>query len=460
MHSLDPQLCISHAESRQRIFGMKEVATTELVPWKYCNPYANNRSPQRLFLFQGASVIIEQKLDEKVTIDQNTGNVVWDGAYLMARYLESNIGNLQGKTCLELGAGTGLVSIVAWLLGASFVLATDLPGPHTEHVRKNTVANTARIQQEYERLNQANDSCQTEQGSSIDARLKRRRDKQVVQNLDTKSLCVAPLDWNMPDLPDETPFQGPFSLILCSEILYLPQFHRVLLKTITKFADKDTIVVLLWKQRGLGEERFFDLASRPSSGWTVSLLDSSVLDHEFRDQTLYKPTDSSTETATFAAGCFWGVEKSFQKFLKEQGVAAKLRVGYTGGLDAHPTYKKVCSGLTEHAEAVQISFTPTQKTQYADLVEFFYRMHDPTTLNSQGPDRGTQYRSAIYTHSSEQEQIAKQVTAEIQEKHYKGKRIVTEITKAQTWYDAEEYHQKYLDKNPRGYECPSHYLRW
>lgn len=87
-------------------------------------------------------------------------------------------------------------------------------------------------------------------------------------------------------------------------------------------------------------------------------------------------------------------------------------------------------------------------------------MHDPTTLNSQGPDVGTQYRSVIFTHGAEQERIAKQVTAEVQEKHYKGKTIVTEIVPAGEWFDAEEYHQKYLDKNPEGYECPSHFLRW
>lgn len=87
-------------------------------------------------------------------------------------------------------------------------------------------------------------------------------------------------------------------------------------------------------------------------------------------------------------------------------------------------------------------------------------MHDPTTANRQGPDVGTQYRSVIFYHSTEQEQIAKRVTAEVQEKHYKGQPIVTEIVKAGIWYDAEEYHQKYLDKNPAGYECPSHFLRW
>ncbi|KAF9102618.1 Peptide-methionine (S)-S-oxide reductase [Mortierella sp. GBA35] len=132
-----------------------------------------------------------------------------------------------------------------------------------------------------------------------------------------------------------------------------------------------------------------------------------------------------TEKATFAAGCFWGVEKAFQKHFKDEHI--KTRVGYIGGTDAHPTYKKVCSGITRHAEALQIEYTPSPSITYPLLVEFFYRMHDPTTLNAQGPDRGTQYRSAIFTHSPEQQEIAKRVTTEVQEKHYKRRRIVTEV---------------------------------
>ncbi|KAG0325063.1 Peptide-methionine (S)-S-oxide reductase [Dissophora globulifera] len=165
-----------------------------------------------------------------------------------------------------------------------------------------------------------------------------------------------------------------------------------------------------------------------------------------------------TEKATFAAGCFWGVEKAFQRHFKNE--LTKTRVGYIGGIDNHPTYKKVCSGNTNHAEALQIEYTPSEKINYATVVEFFYRMHDPTTLNYQGPDRGTQYRSAIFFHSPEQEEIAHQVTKEVQEKHFAGQKIVTQIVSASTWYDAEDYHQKYLDKNPHGYECPSHFLRW
>lgn len=109
------------------------------------------------------------------------------------------------------------------------------------------------------------------------------------------------------------------------------------------------------------------------------------------------------------------------------------------------------------AEATQIIYDP-KKISYRELLEFFYRMHDPTTLNSQGPDRGSQYRSGIFYHSAEQEKIAREVTAKVNEQWWRGK-VVTEILPAGHWWDAEEYHQLYLDKNPDGYECPSHHLR-
>lgn len=213
--------------------------------------------------------------------------------------------------------------------------------------------------------------------------------------------------------------------------------------------------------------------------------------HFAKSNSTFAPQDQLTnnaapELATFAAGCFWyaaptrtlwlwhvslslkrdssqnnrGVEKAFQRFYKDQGVIVRTTVGYTGGVDPFPTYRSVCSGQTRHAEALRIVYTPTDKVKYADLVEFFYRMHDPTTYNSQGPDRGTQYRSAIFTHSPEQEQAAREVTAKIQQLHFKGKNIVTQIIPAGDWFDAEDYHQKYLIKNPHGYECPSHFLRW
>ncbi|KAL1748319.1 peptide methionine sulfoxide reductase [Schizophyllum fasciatum] len=175
------------------------------------------------------------------------------------------------------------------------------------------------------------------------------------------------------------------------------------------------------------------------------------------------PTHS--ETATFAAGCFWGVEHIFLKHYPPKDNKGILRtaVGYTGGREdaVDPSYKQVCTGATEHAEALRVEFDPAV-VSYAELVEFFYRTHDPTTVNRQGADAGTQYRSAIFTHSPEQESVAKRVTAEVQAKHFtpKGETIVTQIVPAGKWWDAEEYHQLYLYKNPSGYQCPTHRLHW
>ncbi|SJL08354.1 related to Probable peptide methionine sulfoxide reductase [Armillaria ostoyae] len=186
------------------------------------------------------------------------------------------------------------------------------------------------------------------------------------------------------------------------------------------------------------------------------------------DNSLYRAFGSmgaATEIATFASGCFWGVEHIFLKhYPPAQGKGIlKTTVGYTGGKEAsqNPGYRAVCSGETGHAEAVKIEFDPAI-VKYDELVEFFYRTHDPTTANRQGADTGTQYRSAIFTNSPEQEVIAKRVTEEVQTKHFtpKGKTIVTEILEAGPWWDAEEYHQLYLFKNPSGYQCPTHRLHW
>ncbi|GBE86832.1 Probable peptide methionine sulfoxide [Sparassis crispa] len=171
------------------------------------------------------------------------------------------------------------------------------------------------------------------------------------------------------------------------------------------------------------------------------------------------------EIATFAAGCFWGVEHIFLKYypIAEQKGILKTAVGYTGGKDdaKDPNYRQVCTGTTDHAESLRIEFDPNV-VEYDELVEFFYRTHDPTTVNSQGADQGTQYRSAIFYHSPEQFDIAKRVTEEVQKKHFDpiGKKIVTQIVPAGPWYDAEEYHQEYLHKNPSGYQCPTHHLHW
>ncbi|KAH8548806.1 hypothetical protein BGW37DRAFT_505132 [Umbelopsis sp. PMI_123] len=161
--------------------------------------------------------------------------------------------------------------------------------------------------------------------------------------------------------------------------------------------------------------------------------------------------------ATFAAGCFWGVQHCFNKHYHQLGIETK--VGYSGGATEKPLYPEVKKDITGHAESIEITFDPS-KVGYAELVEFFYKMHDPTTLNYQGPDVGSQYRSVIFYHSEEQKEIAERVTEEVQKAHYKDQKIVTLIVPAVQFWDAEEYHQLYLEKNPEGYECPTHFLRW
>ncbi len=149
--------------------------------------------------------------------------------------------------------------------------------------------------------------------------------------------------------------------------------------------------------------------------------------------------------ATFAAGCFWGVEELFRKV---KGVSSTM-VGYTGGAFENPTYEDVCSGTTGHAEAIQVEYDPTI-TSYEELLMIFWSNHNPTTLNSQGPDVGEQYRSAVFYHTQEQEAVAQKMKEKLQDSAMKrfGKKIVTEIKQASTFYKAEEYHQKYLEKNP------------
>jgi peptide methionine sulfoxide reductase msrA/msrB len=158
------------------------------------------------------------------------------------------------------------------------------------------------------------------------------------------------------------------------------------------------------------------------------------------------------EVAVLAGGCFWGVEELIRAL---PGVIS-TEVGYTGGVLVSPTYRDVSSGLTGHAEAVRIVFDP-RKLSYADLLRYFFRLHDPTTINQQGNDRGTQYRSVIFFASDLQRQIAEDVKQEVNASgRWKG-RVVTQVTASSEWYPAESYHQDYLQKNPGGYTC--HYLR-
>ncbi|KAJ1300567.1 hypothetical protein OPQ81_002221 [Rhizoctonia solani] len=171
-------------------------------------------------------------------------------------------------------------------------------------------------------------------------------------------------------------------------------------------------------------------------------------------------SSDKVEVATFASGCYWGTEHIFVKHYGDNGIL-KTQVGFTGGDVANPSYRQVCTTNTGHAEALRIEFD-AEKVGYAELVEFFYRTHNPTTLNRQGNDIGPQYRSAIFTHSPEQERIAKEVTADVQAKHFdpKGANIVTTILPAGEWWPADESHQMYLFKNPDGYQCETHRLHW
>ena len=150
----------------------------------------------------------------------------------------------------------------------------------------------------------------------------------------------------------------------------------------------------------------------------------------------------SLEKATFGAGCFWGVEAAFAA---TPGVTATA-VGYEGGSLDQPTYKDVCTDQTGHAEVVEVDFD-NEKLSYDKLLDLFFETHDPTTLNRQGPDWGTQYRSAIFYHSPEQRaQAIAKIEKLTNEGRYKPKRIVTKVEPAQTFWRAEEYHQRYLEK--------------
>ncbi|KAI9353215.1 peptide methionine sulfoxide reductase, partial [Zopfochytrium polystomum] len=163
---------------------------------------------------------------------------------------------------------------------------------------------------------------------------------------------------------------------------------------------------------------------------------------------------SHTSVATLAAGCFWGVEKSFRR--KFPTAISSIKVGYAGGTTTTATYQQVCSGRTGHAEVIQFRFDPAE-VSYPVLLDFFFRMHDPTTKNRQGGDVGTQYRSAIIVHDDVQ---ASQAEEAIKRANvgYAG-RIATTIEKFNGFIEGEEYHQDYLTKNPHGYECPTHFER-
>ena len=145
--------------------------------------------------------------------------------------------------------------------------------------------------------------------------------------------------------------------------------------------------------------------------------------------------------ATFAAGCFWGVEEAFREI---PGVISTT-VGYTGGTLKNPTYQDVCSGRTGHAEALEVEFDPA-RVSYLELLAMFWKSHDPTTLNRQGPDVGSQYRSAIFYHDAQQEKEARESKAILEKEKIFKRPIVTEITPATEFYRAEDYHQRYFER--------------
>ena len=151
--------------------------------------------------------------------------------------------------------------------------------------------------------------------------------------------------------------------------------------------------------------------------------------------------NSKLETATFAAGCFWGVEAAFRQL---EGVVS-TRVGYTGGRTERPTYEEVCTGRTGHAEAVEVTYDPS-RIGYDALLTVFWENHDPTTPNRQGPDVGEQYRSAIFFHSPEQETAARASQAKLEAARRYRRPIVTQLAPAAPFYPAEDYHQQYLQK--------------
>ncbi|MGM0608155.1 MAG: peptide-methionine (S)-S-oxide reductase MsrA [Candidatus Muiribacteriota bacterium] len=150
---------------------------------------------------------------------------------------------------------------------------------------------------------------------------------------------------------------------------------------------------------------------------------------------------SNIKKATFGAGCFWGVESYFSKL---PGVI-KTAAGYMGGNKENPTYEEVCSDKTGHAEVIYLEFNP-DKISYVELVIHFFKMHDPTQVNRQGPDVGTQYRSAIFYYDDNQKQIAVEVKEELESSDKYNDYIATEITPAKSFWKAEDYHQKYLEK--------------
>ncbi len=155
-----------------------------------------------------------------------------------------------------------------------------------------------------------------------------------------------------------------------------------------------------------------------------------------------------SEVATLAGGCFWCIEAVFREVDGVEGVVS----GYTGGTIVNPTYEQVCSDKTSHAEAVQVTFDPA-KISYREILEIFFSVHDPTTLNRQGMDTGTQYRSAIFYHNEQQKAIAEELIGELNKANLWKKPIVTQIVSLNKFYPAEDYHREYFSRHPEQAYC-------
>ncbi len=156
----------------------------------------------------------------------------------------------------------------------------------------------------------------------------------------------------------------------------------------------------------------------------------------------------SWEVATLAGGCFWCIEGVF----REVNGVEKVVSGYTGGTTVNPTYEEVCTGKTGHAEAVQVTFNPS-KLSYQEILEIFFSVHDPTTLDRQGTDVGTQYRSAIFYHNEQQKRVAEELTGELSKANLWNEPIVTQVVLLDTFYPAEDYHQEYFSRHSEQAYC-------
>lgn len=181
---------------------------------------------------------------------------------------------------------------------------------------------------------------------------------------------------------------------------------------------------------------------------TIPGCQNSSSKPKINDENLMENQNIKLDTAIFGSGCFWCTEAIFERV---NGVVSVVS-GYSGGTVANPTYEQVCTGKTGHAECTQITFDP-KVVSYDELLEIFWKTHDPTTLNRQGNDVGTQYRSVIFYHNEEQKEKAEYYKKKLTDEKIWDKPIVTEITKFEKFYPAEDYHQEYYDKNPNQGYC-------